>query len=569
MNNITYNLNGSECNPLNREEINYVLDFSPRSRRDLELSVDTLRFTTVDADVIDTWRNTYGDYVGMPLDVQYSNGTVVRYLLDFSDPATVFRDRDHSVKLIRYRGFDNFFDKAEGLSFGRVDWAASDFQDVDYVIVPDNQFAYIISISIATFSLAQELSKAIQEIAEGIADVVKAAIPVGLPIPAPDWGAIVVAAIKLAARIAYALFIAVALIKLATELLNLLFPKIRQLKGIKLRRLIEKGCLHEGYTLQSTLLDELDDVVVLPVPLRAKDPTLWKEIFQPLSLAYTNGYPSVRDTIPTLGKAINFLEKELNGEVRVQNGVVQIELEQFYEQQASTTMSEAFNLQGALQDERTINSDEIFKRLTILYQVDPSDINTFDDSRKSLFESSSEIQNSPGPAYETVKKAQRVDMPFARGTRKGSLTPLEELARVFAKAIDLFAGTNLEAKVAARKDVMQISTQYFGVTKLLRMNGTKLHPDQNAKLGAEAIAQTYWEQKLIENNQKNRKKGMPLELTESEFFNYQANNYLNLNNGGTVKITRVHWNDNTNMSEIDFEKRKPAINEQTDVIHAG
>jgi len=470
---------------------------------------------------------------------------------------------------LKYRDTDNFFDNAEGLSFGIINWSPSDFQYIDYVIVPETSFLYFVSLSIATFSLAQELAKAIQEISEGITDLIKATVPVGLP-PAPDWGAIIVASIKLVARIAYAIFIVIALIKLTTELLNIIFPTIRQFKGVKLKRLIEKGCEHLGYTLQSTMLDAIPNAVICPVPLRAKNPTFWKELFQPLSLAYTNGYPSVRDSVRTLGQAISFLETNLNAEVRIESGnVVRIELEQYYEQAATTQMSEAFNLQDELQDETTINSDEIFKRLVVLWRTDPSDINTYDDSAKSLYEANSKAQSLPAIDYETIKGVKRVDIPFARGTRKGSLTFAEEAAKVFAKAIDLFCGTNLVAKVEARKNKMQVSNQYFSVTKLLYMNGVNLVSNQNDFLGAEKIVQTYWTHKFIENNQKDIKKGMPLETTEDEFFSYNANNYVTLGNGSVVKINRVAWNEYTNMADIDYERKKAAINETTEVIHAG
>jgi len=566
---IQYILDGAPCNPSNRREINYVASFSARRFRELELSVDTLRFVMEDYDRIKTWRTTFGDYVGMPLDITYSSGLTVKYMLDFTDSSTVFRGRSCSVKLIRHKGTDNFFDNAEGLSFGELNWAQSDFHDIDYIVVPETSFLYFVSLSIATFSLAQELAKAIQEISEGISDLVKATVPVGLP-PAPDWGAIIVAAIKLAARIAYAIFIIIALIKLATEIINIIFPKVRQFLGVKLKRLIEKGCQHLGYTLQSTMLDAISDAVICPVPLRAKDPSLWKELFAPLSLAYTNGYPSVRDSISTLGQTIAFLEQNLNAEVRIEAGnVVRIELESYYEQAATEQLSEAFNLQGELQDETTINSDEIFKRLVVTYRTDSGDINTYDDSVKSLYEASSEVQSSPSIDYELVKRFQAVNIPFARGTRKGELTFAEKAAKVFAQAIDLFCGTNLTAKVEARKDKMQISNQYFSVTKLLYMNGSNLVSNQNDFIGAEAIAQNYWTHKYIQNNQKDIKSNMPLELTEQEFFNYIANNYVTLGNGEVVKITRISWNDHTNMSEIDYEKKKPSINETTTVIHAG
>ena len=110
---IQYVLNGVPCNPTNREEINYVLDFSSRRFRELELSVDSLRFVAEDYDDIKTWRDTYGDYVGMPLSITYSNGLTKDYMLDFSDSATSFKGRSCNVKLIKVRDTDNFFDNLE------------------------------------------------------------------------------------------------------------------------------------------------------------------------------------------------------------------------------------------------------------------------------------------------------------------------------------------------------------------------------------------------------------------------------------------------------------------------
>ena len=562
---IEHILDGVPCNPVNRREIDYVFDFSARRHRSVELSISALEFVAEDYDRIKTFRNTFGDYVAMPYTISFPSGLNIDYMLVFSDESAIFRTRSCSIPIVKYRDTDNFFDNAEGLSFGSITWAASDFHDIDYVVVSETSFLYFISLSIATFSLAQELAKAVQSIAEGITDLIMA-VQLGLG----AISAIIVAAIKLLARIAYAIFIVIALIKLVTEILNIIFPKIRQFKGIKLKRLIEKGCQHMGYTLQSTMLDAISNAVICPTPLKAKNPTLWKQLFQPLSLAYTHGYPSARDTVQFLGQAIAFLENELNAQVRIENNnVVRIELEEWYEQAAVSQLNEAFNLQSELQDEGTINADEIFKALTTVWQTDPSDINTYDDSKKSLYEVRSVIQSNTPLDYQTIRGNKSVNIPFARGTRKGSLTFAEEAAKVFAKAIDFFCGTSFSSQIEARKDVMQVSNQYFSVTKLLYMSGSKLVTNQNDYLGAEKIAQTYWAAKFIENNQKDRKKGMPLEMTEGEFFALGANNYVTLNNGDGIKLTRISWNDYTNISEIDFEKKKPSINEATKVIHAG
>ena len=106
MTEIQFILDGVQCNPKNWKDINYVLDFSARRFRELQLSVDTLEFVAEDHDRVTTWRNTFGDYVGMPLDIVYPNGLTVPYYLDFSDSSTVFRDRSTSVKIIRYKQVD-------------------------------------------------------------------------------------------------------------------------------------------------------------------------------------------------------------------------------------------------------------------------------------------------------------------------------------------------------------------------------------------------------------------------------------------------------------------------------
>jgi hypothetical protein len=461
---------------------------------------------------------------------------------------------------------DNFFDRAEGLSFGSVNFQPSDFRNIDYVVVPETSFLYVLSLELATFSLIKELAKAIQEVSEGLADLA-ATLP---PLPA-NIGAVIAATIKLVARIIYTIFIIIALIKLATEIINLIFPKIRQFKGITLKRLIEKGCQHLGYTLQSTVLDGIPNAVICPTPLREKDPSFFKQLFAPLSLAYTDGYPvDGRDSIPSLGEAINFMEESLNCIVKIEpNNVVRIDREPYFEQTATAQIPEAFNQQDALSDETSINSEQIFKRFAVVYQTDPSDMNTYDDTNKRVYEISSEIQSIPDPALLTLKGYKPVNMPFARGTRKGDLTFAEKIAKVFAQAIDLFCSTSLTSQIEARKDVMQVSNQYFSVTKLLYMNGSRLVQNQNDYIGAEAIAQNYWENRFIENYQKTRKEGMPVATTEDEFFAYEANNYLSLSNGDGIKVARVQWSPRTNIALVDYEKKKLAINEETTVINAG
>jgi hypothetical protein len=565
---IRYYLNGVECNPANKREINYIFDFSDRRIRELEIDVDALRFVRDDRTSIKQWIDTYGYSVGMPLDIVYSNGTTVKYFLDFSDPSFIENEISYTVKVKKYKGTDNFFDNANGLSWELIDWNDSDFVNVDYVVIPDDQKAYFISLSLATFALAQELGKAIQEIQEGIADLIKATVPVGVP-PAPDWGAIIVAGIKLAARIAYALFIVVALVQLITQLLNIIFPIIRQFKACTVRQLFVKGATHLGVTVQSTLLDSLDKLTILPVPLREKDPSLFLELFAPMSLAYTKGHPSSRDTVPTFGRLIEAIEDTFNCKSIVKDGVLRFEQEDWFEQNASQIIPQAFNDQGLILNNKKLNTEELFKRLVAVYAIDPTDINTLDDTKKTVYEVGSEVITSPDPFLELIKGSDIINIPFARGTRKSQLTFVEEAAKVLASAVDLFTGGSLASTIDARKNVLQISSQYFTVSKLLWMNGTKLNSNQNAFIGADVIVNTYHSNRFIQNNQKDVFEQMPIALTESEIFNILQNNYLNLNTGNVCEIKRIAWSEKTHKATSDYTVKREGINEQTIVINAG
>lgn len=564
---IRYYLNGTECNPANKDSVNYVFNFEDRKARTLELSVDTLEFVREDRQAIKSWIDTYGYFVGMPLDIKYSNGTIIKYLLDFQDPAFREKERSYKVKLKRFKGMDNFFDNADGMSFGLVQWNASDFSLVDYVIIPEEQPTYYISLMLATFALSQELAKAIDEIQQSIADIVKASTPVGLPVPAPDFGAIIVAAIKLAARVAYAIFIVIALIKLLTEIINIIFPTIRQFKAIRVKTLFEKSANFLGYTLSSTLLNALTPLTILPVPLKQKQPNWFLELVAPNSLAYTNGYPSSRDSVQTLGQLITALENTFNAKIIVQNGVIQFEQELFFRQEPNTGLLSAFNIQEQLQSEHSLNSNEIFKRLVVQFQTDPTDFNTFDDTFQSLFEVSSEVLNSPNTASELIKGFDLVNIPFARGTNKGSLNFLERSAKTLASAVDLFCGSNLVAKVNSRRNVMQISSQYFSVTKLLWMNGTRLHQEQTNFIGAQAIALNYWYSRFIDVNQKNVYEAMPVAMTENELFSILDNNYITLDDGQIAEIMNVQWSELQAKAIVNYNVLRPKINEKSTQIN--
>jgi hypothetical protein len=564
---IKYILDGEECNPQNKQEVQYVFSFSEdQDKTRLELDVSSLIFVREDMTRINQWRSTYGDYVGMPLDIEYSDGTVIKYILDFTKELSE-KNRSIECGIIRYKGWDHFFKRAKGLSFNtpNIGWSQSDFRLVDYVIVPPDQLGTFLTLSVSIFVLSKELAVAIEKIGQNTRALIHATTPATLVPPEPNYGAIITLAIQLALTIAYTIAIIVALIQLATRWAELVFPQVRQYRGITYKRLIEKSVNYLGYTLESSLLDSLSDLVILPVPLREPEPKIWQEIFTPNSLSYTNGYPSASDTIPTLKLALDELGKLKKAEVRVIDGIVKIETREFFEQNANQQILETFNIQPELQDDTGINSEDQYKRLVALYQTDPVDINTYDDTEGTVSEVSSEIINSPDPELELLEGYDEIRMNLARGTRRNELTWLEEAAKDFLSAIDFFTGGDLSSVIEDRKKILQVSNQYFSVTKLIYCQGSKLHPDQNDFIGTDSIIQAH-ESSSIVNNQKTVKKEMPLALTESEIFNILDNNFVILNNSQTIEVVQLKWSEESNVATIDYTVKKQAVNVETITI---
>ena len=116
---------------------------------------------------------------------------------------------------------------------------------------------------------------------------------------------------------------------------------------------------------------------------------------------------------------------------------------------------------------------------------------------------------------------------------------------------------------------MQISEQYFGVTNLLWMNGTKLDQNQTNYIGANVIISDYHNDRYIENNQKEVYEGMQIEVNLNDVFDIIANNYVNLSNGDLVEVLRMVYNEKQNQATIDFTKKVSSVNEQTIVINDG
>jgi hypothetical protein len=547
---IQYLLDGQVCHPKNRQEIKFIIDYSERNRvNEFEISIDNLIFVREDKERIHQHLATYGNKYGMPFAIQFSSGQILSYFIDFTDEATRWNADEFHAKIKRYRANVNFFDKADGLSWRLMErdgfWQESDFTKIRYVIIPEQQPLYFITLSLAFFATVQQLAQAIQDIQDGISDLT-AALP---PLPA-NIGAIIAATIRLIARIARAIALTIALINLMQQIIEMVMPAVRTMKDIPYLHMIRRGCQYLGYTLDTSAINELQPLSFLGAPERQFDMGIMREIFRPLSLAFTWGFPSEMDSITTLGQAIDKLETIYNLRTTVTNGVVRIEPRLVQGQTAPIPI--AYNEQEMAQMVRAFNN-EAWKRKVLMWRKDVKDVWTFDDKKGHLAELDTDIINAPDTNLKLLKGAVIVDNPFALASRKEELTRVEKfLKNVLAPAVDLFTNGGFSAQINNRVGVMVISSQYFTVNKLLWKVGENIHPNHRNIMNAKRILEVYHGTETVTERNKEKIDNMPIRMTEDIFLNLANQNVVTLSSGEQAELVRLEWSENDAEAAADL-----------------
>jgi hypothetical protein len=549
-------LEGIEANPENFLEVNYEFDLRDRKRAKLNPVSNDVTFFGEDRQRILDFVAQYSRYQGMPVTIDFedANNTQIQMYLDFSSTLEI-GDDFVNCEIVRRGSIKSFINLADGKSLSTVNWLSSDFEEIEYQIIKENQGLLFISLSLALLSLQQELAQATRDIAEGISDVQEASIPSvsAAGVPVINIPLIISASIKLAMRVAYAIFIFLALIKIIGEILDLIFPIVRTFKCMRLRTMLQRSCQDLGFTFVSNLIDQLPGATIIPIPARKKDPSWFQEVFFNNSLAFNEGYPTLRDSIKTIGDLIDFVEETFNAETVVTNGVVRIENRPYFFQNATSGLIQNENI---MPDETTTVSflDNGYKRKTIEYAIDGNDINTLDDLEGNFDEYKVDLINSPYPDIKTIKGFEGVTIPMARATNKNKLSVVEQTAKALAKAVDVFTGSNLVQKIEDRKNIMRISDQYFTVTKFAYCQGKRLHPNQNNFIGTDVIKNKYHNDLDVQNNTIQLTIGMPIGLGLDKILQLEQNNYVNLGNK-VIRINYINFNDDDNDAVIDFEER--------------
>lgn len=550
-------LNGVEVAPRNVLEIGLITDYTGNPEM-LQVDTDTIVLPREARKIIMQHVATQGVFEGIPYTLEVGN-IQLDYYVDLTESFAI-RDFEVEVKIKKRKGFDNFFENAEGLSFELMTKKGVNFNFVNlpYLIIPENQVEIGLTLSLAIYSLTREAIQATRDLVSATEKLIRAVTPNVSLVPVPPLGEIIALSVAVVAQLAYTLAIYVALIKLARQLQELIFPKVRYYKGATIKELIKKGCEYLGYTLDSNLLNSWDKLTIMPVPLIKDKRSVFNFIQNDLNFSFTKGYPTAQDTVSTLGELINAVETWFNAKTKVLNGVVQIERRDYWKNITTNTTLPALNLQSDRQNEYRFNTEEAWKRTYIHYQVDYADTHTLDKFDPTDAEYSTEPLNVINEDLVSIRGFNDVNIPFALGVRKEKLSYIEIFGRTFLQLADSIIGLfgvdlNFTSLITDRLGVTQISNQFFGVTKVLYAVNGRQPSNYVDKIKASNIYNLYHKINEININGYKVYNDAPMRLNPQEFISLLDNNFAYIN-GALCEILTVRFTDEQSQAVISYRE---------------
>lgn len=551
-----YFINGESFTPFNAKEIGFKLDWTGDAR-EAELNVDTIALVTdAKAIVIDWIENGQGVFEGIPLTIQAGTVTL-EYYIDLTDNPTVSGEGDSIIEVTikRRKAVDWFLQSANALSFEALNKTHPiSTLKIPYLIIRDNQLEMLIMLGISAYTLTKALIEGVKELITAITDFIKITF-VGTGVAV---GQIIAAALLLIARLIYVAALIVALINITKQIIEIIFPPIRNLKGSTVLELLKKGCAKLGFEFKSTILDgEYKPLTILPVTLKKDTKSIFTHLFTLDNGTYNKGYPTARDTTPTLGSLINAIQDMFNAKIRIVGDTVFLERRDFWIDNSNITITNTLNLQDVRENQWRYNISEAWKRYYIHYRTDPSDSHTLDKIDKTDSEHSTEAVSVINPELLNIKGLEDVGLPWAFATPKEELTFVEKVALGYAKLADevvqFFGGSsNLTSKVLGRIGVTQISQQYFTTTKIMyQVGGRQPITTYLNFLGALNLYNKFHAINQVKENFK-RIYNAEIPFSTDMFENLVNNNYVKDELGNDLEIRTFEFINETKQAEIEY-----------------
>lgn len=462
---VKYYLNGVEINsPANHKELAISILFDKDSPSAI-VDINNFRFVNEDAEVVNNHINlgkTIGPGIleGMPFNIVASDGASTikfeRYI-DFNDASNSYSRNDLTVSTKQRKEIDWFNDTADSFTFEYLAQQlnfinSSNYISIPYVINTVPNYREVIVCILGSVFISVQLGEAVEIIKGKIAGAANPFSSIGN-------------ALELALYIIYVITLLITLVKLIKDLIDLIIQPVKYHKGMYVKDILKKGCEYMALGFSSSILNSapFDKMVLLPEKLENPKDAIDERILgflepKATQTGYLNG---------TFGDILRILKEMFNAKVVIQNNIL------YFERVDYNIGSSTWVVPDIRQDFYTYNVEDFKANYLIKFAIDINDKNTTQEYLGTILQATLEPKSVVNSDLKLLKELKRIDIPFALGKRKETLTIPEKIIDVFLTGISVVLNALIVVANAVIKLVNALGKIINVLNKVLDFFGFK------------------------------------------------------------------------------------------------
>lgn len=482
------------------------------------------------------------------------------------------------VKLTKKGGIANLTERTRAFSFaylhnlpagsaGKI--LDSDFVNVPYVLAHIPNRTELLILSISLFMVVKEIVEFIRTIFNNIA-IVKGD---QIDIPPNPTGSLIAKILLIIANVIYTIVLIIAIIALIKSLIKNLLSPVRLFKAMTIKKLLERGAEHLGYTFESTVFDlpDIRNIVILPIKENRPD-TKGNIIQLDGKKVKDTGFPTNKGQLYTYYDMLQFFKKLINGKIRLIGNVIKIERKDFWNNQSS------YVLPDVLLKEFTYNANEIKGNFNIEFAVDVKDDTTLTnyEINKTNFQRVTEPKVIKDRRNIMIKELEQINLPVSLPTRKEKLTVVEltlfGLTEPIDRLLDLFKNkTRFSDKILARKGMLHLANDFTSQPKIIAMKNGRVNPNYRNIVNAEILYNNFYfinsfVAEPVNHSQFKKYENIRIQFCFEDYVTLSENSWFTTSDGRQGRFERIEGNPDGNWADVDFRIKEIYTKNLTDRI---
>jgi hypothetical protein len=405
------------------------------------------------------------------------------------------------VKFKQDKSVTNFIDQINGVSYGSLVEegliSSQDYTTIKTVIVKRTNFLEVATMLLTIYLIQKQIADTVRSIKDTVANV--AAI-VAAGVTGGVAGAIYATA-TLLIQVAYAITLIALLVKLVTNLIELILPPLVKNQGIKFRTLLEKSCEKFGYTLVSPI-EELDTYYYLPSKPYNNEANVLNDL-NPKYVATEIGIPSTSDYGYLINEFWDLMKSMFNTKIAVDGNTIQLRNadDEYWVKQSNFKLKKTVNFPS-----KTYNTGELKQTRMMTFVTDLNDEYTTENYTGTSYEIKTE--STLNSVNNSIKGLDRIGIPLCLPNCKTKPNGIEKIMITLAGFADELSkvigqNSNFRKQIESNRiNVLKVSQNDYGTAKIVPLISNQLPPNHRELLSAKFLMEKYHQGKSFVTGEK-------------------------------------------------------------------